>query len=112
MNLSSIIIQPLVTSSDDIKAPPVLDKSTEPPTLSQAFRKLISLSDRWQNIGLLLGLDDDSLRRIDAEHRGVPDNCLREMLSLWLKQVDPPPTRKALTEAVEVYDPALAQKID
>ena len=88
-------------------------KSDEPPvpTLKQAFKMLLPLSDHWKNIGLLLDLKNESIRKIDTECRGIPDDCLREMLSLWLKQIDPRPTRKTLIEAVETYDPKLAQKI-
>ena len=68
-------------------------------------------SDRWRNIGLLLGLDNEILRKIETEYRGIPDDCLREMLCLWLKQVNPQPSRKALAEAVEAYDPTLAKQI-
>ena len=106
-------MQPL--SSEDGKAQRILDdkhdKSNEPPVLREAFKILVRKSDRWRNIGLLLDLDNRALGKIDAECRGIPDDCLREMLSLWLNQVNPQPTRKALAEAVEVYDPALAKQI-
>ena len=107
----SRIIQPLISSSEDTKAQVIDDKSNKPPTLNQAFRMLMPLSSHWRNIGLLLELDNESLRRIDSECRGVPDDCLREMLSLWLKQIDPRPNKKAFAEAVKVYNPALAQEI-
>ena len=68
-------------------------------------------SRNWHNIGVMLGLNSGLLGNIDDKYRGNPDDCLREMLSLWLKQVNPPPTRKALAEAVEVYDPMLAKQI-
>ena len=109
----SPFMQPSIPSSENGTAQRILesDKSNEPPTLSQTFKILVHKSDRWRNIGLLLDLDDGILGKIDAEYRGIPDNCLREMLSLWLKQVNPQPTRNALAEAVKVYDPKLAEQI-
>ncbi len=110
-------MQPLISSSEGGKAQKVVtvddrpDKSNEPPALRQAFKILMCISDRWRNIGILLKLDNGILGKIDTDCRGVPDNCLREMLDLWLRQVNPQPTRKALAEAVEVYDPKLAEKI-
>ena len=83
----------------------------EPPTLRQAFMILLSKSGLWRNIGVLLGLDNERLGKIDTEYRGKSDDCLREMIDLWLKQVDPKPTRKALAEAVEVFDQGLAKQI-
>ena len=32
---------------------------------------------------------------------GSTDNCLREMLKVWLKRVEPPPSRCALVSALE-----------
>lgn len=108
-------MQPLISSSEGGIAQQVVydkpDKSNEPLALSQAFKLLIRMSDHWRNIGLLLGLDNENLGKIEAEYRGKPDDCLREMLCLWLKQVNPQPSRKALAEAVEAYDPTLAKQI-
>ena len=103
-------VQPLVSSSEDIKKTQEV-KLNNPPKLNWAFRILLPLSSNWRNIGLLLELDDGFLRGIDSECRGVPDNCLREMLSLWLKQTDPTPTTELLAKAVEVYNPAVARMI-
>ena len=107
-------MQPLISSSEGGIAQQVVydrpDKSNEPLSLSQAFKLLMRRSDRWRNIGLLLELDNEILGKIEAECRGMPDDCLREMLCLWLK-VNPQPSRKALAEAVEVYDPTLAKQI-
>ena len=108
-------MQPLISTSGDGKAHQVVhdkpQESNEPPKFSQVFKILLPKSERWRNIGALLELDNGSLGKICTECRGVPDDCLREMLCLWLKQVRPPPTRKALAEAVEVYDPGLAEQI-
>ena len=50
------------------------------------------------------------LDKIKSEEERV-DERLQEMLSEWLKQIDPPPTWTALAEAVEVIDESKAQKL-
>ena len=50
------------------------------------------------------------LDKIQSDEEGVED-CLREMLSQWLNQVDPPPTWKDLADAVDAVDPKKAKEI-
>ena len=85
--------------------------SDKPPKLSKLLKLLMPLSTHWRNIGVLLELEDANLGAIEDSHKGVPDNCLREMLNQWLRQSNPRPTKTALVEAVETYNPVLAQKI-
>ena len=63
------------------------------------------------NIGVMLSLSHGHLTAIETRCKGVPDNCLREMLNDWLQQTNPRPTKSALVDAVEAYDPSLAKKI-
>ena len=53
------------------------------------------------DIGLELDLDITDLNAIDAAHRGDIGRCFIEMLTLWLQQVDPPPTWSAMVEALQ-----------
>lgn len=102
------------TPSDTLKTktPTGDSRSFQPPIkLSHAFRLLIPLSHRWKNIGLLLELDNRRLKKISEDCEGDPDDCLREMLNLWLTQDEPGPTIKALAEAVGTYDSKLALEI-
>ena len=55
------------------------------------------MSADWEDIGLALEL---MLCALESDHQ-QPKN-FREMLKLWLKQVDPPPTWSAIIEATEV----------
>ena len=64
----------------------------------------------WKTIGTLLEIKKSILDKIRADEDGVRD-CLQEMLSEWLKQVDPPPTWAALADAVETVDELKAQEI-
>ena len=61
-------------------------------------------------IGTLLGIPAHILDKIKSNEERVHER-LREMLSEWLKQIDPPPTWTALAEAVEVFDKSKAQKL-
>ena len=84
--------------------------ATERPQLAKVFKLLIPIAKEWQNIGVLLELANQDLKSIAAD--GDSDNThLREMLILWLSQVDPPPSWEALAEAVEPFDSQIATKI-
>ena len=85
--------------------------SDNPPTLPTLLRILLPASSQWMNIGVMLSLRHECLTAIEARCRGVPDNCLREMLNDWLQQTDPRPTKSALADAIELYNPSLAEKI-
>ena len=79
-------------------------------TLPSAYKITFSLASEWKNIGLFLELDIGTLDKIEHDYRKAND-CLREMLHTWIKQVSPPPSWQALTDAVEPFDPAVAEKI-
>ena len=81
----------------------------EKPKLRDAFRELLTLAAEWKTIGTLLGLQPHTLARVKADEDGVR-NCLQEMLSEWLKQIDPVPTWAVLIEAVEAVSEQRAQE--
>ena len=67
--------------------------------------KLIPVAANWMNIGLALRLEHYQLIDIEATHSPSNNNCLREMLSLWLKkgydvEKYEEPTWQKLSEAV------------
>jgi hypothetical protein len=57
-----------------------------------------------------LGVTKPILDKIKSNEEGANDR-LQEMLSEWLKQIDPPPTWTALAEAVEAVDSSKAMEI-
>jgi hypothetical protein len=57
-----------------------------------------------------LGVTKPILDKIKSNEEGANDR-LQEMLSEWLKQIDPPPTWTALAEAVETVDSSTAMEI-
>ena len=60
-----------------------------------------TLADEWKHIGIYLHLPMATLNTIATEHQNDPHRCLIEMLEVWLKRVDPPPTWPAIIEAIE-----------
>jgi hypothetical protein len=74
------------------------------------FDKLLPLATHWKSIGTLLGVSKPVLDKIKSDEEGANDR-LQEMLSEWLKQIDPPPTWTALAAAVEKIDSSKAVEI-
>ena len=66
-----------------------------------------SARTRWKDIGLELGIIQTDLDAIEAAYRTDIGRCFIEMLALWLKQVDPPPTWSALVAALQ--DPTIEE---
>ena len=80
-------------------------------TLPSAYKIVFSLASEWKNLGLFLNIDIGTLDKIEHDYAKANDR-LREMLCTWLKQqVNPPPSWQTLTDAVEPFDAATAQKI-
>ena len=44
------------------------------------------LAGRWKDLGISLGLRTSDLNFIQSDSPHSPNECLREMLCLWLKQ--------------------------
>ena len=59
------------------------------------------VADKWEDIGVLLGIKDGQLKAIKSNDGRDSTSCLREMLRTWLSRVDPPPSWSAIAEAVE-----------
>lgn len=77
---------------------------TSPPKFTVLLRELSGkVSADWEYIGLSLEIEQGDLSAIKRDHQ-ESKTCFREVLRLWLKQVDPPPTWSAMVEALEVLD--------
>ena len=55
----------------------------------------------WMDIGIEQNIIKTDLDAIKVAEGGNPKHCLTEMLTLWLKRVDPPPTWSALVIALK-----------
>ncbi len=91
-------------------APPRPDPLETKPRLLVLCRELQVLSQRWREVGDYLELAEEELE--NAQSSGsTPSDCLKSMLKVWLRRVDPPPTWKAILEVVEFLNPELALKL-
>ena len=83
------------------------------PGLSTLLRELIKKVDsKWENIGILLEIESHRLESIKTEEHHNTQNCLREMLKIWLKMINPPPSWSAITNALEcIGDEQLARDL-
>lgn len=59
------------------------------------------VADKWKVIGIFLEISRGTLSGIAEKCRDDPQNCLVEMLGMWLERVYPSPTWTAIIEAVE-----------
>ena len=49
-------------------------------------RELLPVITRWKHIGLSVRLDPSELKRIERLNRGNLEDCLTEVLTLWLNK--------------------------
>ena len=81
--------------------------------LSRVREELLDVSHKWFDIGLKLKLSVGTLECVRDQYPN-PSTALREMLHLWLKKVDPPPTWEGLACALEsrtVREPQLSEQL-
>ena len=75
---------------------------TSPLKFSDLLKELLNkVSADWEDIGLALDLEQGQLSAIRSDHR-ESNKCFREMLKLWLKQIEPPPTWSAIIDAIRI----------
>ena len=61
---------------------------------------LYDARSRWFDLGFQLDIKYTMLEVIKKDHSDV-NSCFREMLSTWLKMIDPPPSWEGLMTALE-----------
>ena len=83
------------------------------PELKDLLKELyIRASDKWEDIGILLGIDPGRLDAIKTAENHSAQSCLREMLKIWLEGVSPPPSWAAIADAIELLgDQNLADQL-
>ncbi len=78
------------------------------PTIYAVVIELLALATQWQDIGTSLEIDPVKMDAIKRVHHKA-ENCLREMLTEWLKTR--PSTWKELAKAIEPLDQNKALEI-
>ena len=63
--------------------PPSLQ--TEKPTVNSLLMELHSVSYKWYELALALGVSDNDLKKIQSQYRNAsPNICMAAALSIWL----------------------------
>jgi len=81
--------------------------------LKSLHSELHPVADKWYSLGVQLQVPIEILKCIRRENVPMTE-CLLEMLNVWLKCTNPPPTWNILTEALEsppVGERLLAQQL-
>ena len=55
---------------------------------------------KWKFIGIELGIDTGTLDALDTDNKKA-EQCLTELINLWLRGRSPKPTRSAIKEALQ-----------
>lgn len=79
--------------------------------LPNLLKELLPLASEWQNIGIFLGIPEGELKVIKGDNYNKAKDCLREMISMWLRMINPKPTLEALVEAVKEVNEKKAEDI-
>ena len=69
------------------------------------------LASNWKTLGTLLNLKDSDLDIIQANNHNQSVECLRETLSLLLRQTEPTCTWQDVAGAIELLNPKKAEDI-
>ena len=70
------------------------------------------MAAKWHNLGVMLEIDNGELSKVQSNNAGNSDDCLREMLKIWLKKVDPKPSWSSMAEALDdLREQSLAERI-
>ena len=68
--------------------------------LSTVLNEIHDAQTRWYYIGIELKLDVSTLKAIEYKYSDSKD-CLREVITEWLKAVHPKPTWRSLVRALQ-----------
>ena len=80
--------------------------------LAILYQALYNRAPKWRDIGLFLKLDPDKLNVIKSNETDVHSR-LEGMLSLWLNQVDPSPTKPKIVAVLRKLElNAEAEELD
>ena len=91
----------------------IINSFTKPTPAKKTLKDLTSelyttVASEWEFIGIQLQLDPGELDTLKTKE---PKAALIEVLKMWLRTVDPPPTWKAIIDAVRLFNPSLATSL-
>ena len=79
-----------------------------PDNVAMVRRLLWDACPDWLDLGLELGINPTTLRIIQQDNHDVVKHCFTDVLSEWLKMIDPLPSWEALFEALK--QPSVGRK--
>ena len=93
--------------------PQVTQQEQKLPTIKPLIKELYNtVANKWEDIGILLDIEDGQLAKVKADNLMNSGNCLREMLRIWLKKVDPQPSWTNLIDSLNALgEEKLAQTL-
>ena len=93
--------------------PQMTQQEQIPPTIKLLIKELYNtVANKWEDIGILLDIEDGQLAKVKTDNPMNSGNCLREMLRIWLKKVDPQPAWTDLIDSLSALgEEKLAQML-
>ena len=90
-----------------------ISTDTQVPKLRDLLTELYNtVADKWEDIGIMLDIEEGQLNKVKSDNASNSGNCLREMLKIWLKKIDPKPSWSSMAKALEVLgEQSLAEHI-
>ena len=80
---------------------PILSESVKPKLKDLQKELYFKGAIEWENIGIQLGIEGGTLKKIKLDYSGDSRACLCEMLRVWLSRVAPPPSWSAMADALD-----------
>ena len=71
--------------------------------LALVYNEVHDARVKWEAIGLELGIISNDLEPINSLCRGDAENCLREVLKIFLNRAKPKPTWQLLANALDSH---------
>ena len=72
-----------------------------PDDLATLVNELHEVRDKWYHLGVQLNMKTSDLNAIRSQYLNNPDDCLLEMLSVWLSRTEPsPPSWQRVVDAL------------
>lgn len=69
--------------------------------LRTVLDEIFHIRSKWFSLGIQLKMNPDDLEAIKVRHNNDPDACLLDLLTTWLKNLDPKPTWESLASALK-----------
>jgi hypothetical protein len=105
--------QMLLMMAGDVERNPGPDTLTTN-DLATLVNELNEVRDKWYHLGVQLNMKTSDLNAIRSQYMNNPDDCLLEMLCVWLTKLPSPPTWQTVVDALSapaVRRPDVAQRV-